>query len=37
VDGVDDTPEEYIAEARRHPLFELRPTDEGRRSTDGQS
>ena len=24
---VDDTLEEYIAEARRHPLFELRPTD----------
>jgi deazaflavin-dependent oxidoreductase (nitroreductase family) len=23
---VDDTPEEYVAEARRHPLFELRPT-----------
>jgi deazaflavin-dependent oxidoreductase (nitroreductase family) len=22
---VDDTPEEYLAEARRHPLFELRP------------
>jgi deazaflavin-dependent oxidoreductase (nitroreductase family) len=22
---VDDTPEEYTAEARRHPLFELRP------------
>ena len=22
---VDDTPEEYVAEARRHPLFELRP------------
>ena len=29
---VDDTLEEYIAEARRHPLFELRPTDTGRRS-----
>jgi len=29
---VDDTLEEYIAEARRHPLFELRPTDAGRRS-----
>lgn len=27
---VDDTPEEYIAEARRHPLFELRPTDAGK-------
>jgi deazaflavin-dependent oxidoreductase (nitroreductase family) len=26
---VDDTLEEYIAEARRHPLFELRPTDAG--------
>jgi deazaflavin-dependent oxidoreductase (nitroreductase family) len=24
---VDDTLEEYIAEARRHPLFELRPTN----------
>ncbi len=23
---VDDTPEEYVADARRHPLFELRPT-----------
>jgi deazaflavin-dependent oxidoreductase (nitroreductase family) len=23
---VDETPEEYVAEARRHPLFELRPT-----------
>jgi deazaflavin-dependent oxidoreductase (nitroreductase family) len=23
---VDDTPEEYVAEARRHPLFELRST-----------
>jgi deazaflavin-dependent oxidoreductase (nitroreductase family) len=23
---VDDTPEEYVAEARRHPLFELRFT-----------
>ena len=23
---VDDTPEEYVAEARRHPLFELRRT-----------
>lgn len=22
---IDDTPEEYVAEARRHPLFELRP------------
>lgn len=22
---IDDTPEEYLAEARRHPLFELRP------------
>jgi deazaflavin-dependent oxidoreductase (nitroreductase family) len=29
---VDDTLEEYIEEARRHPLFELRPTDAGRRS-----
>jgi deazaflavin-dependent oxidoreductase (nitroreductase family) len=29
---VDDTLEEYTAEARRHPLFELRPTDVGRRS-----
>ena len=29
---VDDTLEEYIAEARRHPLFELRPADAGRRS-----
>jgi len=27
---VDGTLEEYIAEARRHPLFELRPTDAGR-------
>jgi deazaflavin-dependent oxidoreductase (nitroreductase family) len=26
---VDDTLEEYVAEARRHPLFELRPTDAG--------
>jgi deazaflavin-dependent oxidoreductase (nitroreductase family) len=26
---VDDTPDEYTAEARRHPLFELRPTDAG--------
>jgi deazaflavin-dependent oxidoreductase (nitroreductase family) len=25
---VDDTPEEYFAEARRHPLFELRPMPE---------
>jgi deazaflavin-dependent oxidoreductase (nitroreductase family) len=24
---VDDTPEEYVAEARRHPLFELRPVE----------
>jgi hypothetical protein len=23
---VDDTLEEYVAEARRHPLFELRPS-----------
>jgi deazaflavin-dependent oxidoreductase (nitroreductase family) len=23
---VDETPEEYVAEARRHPIFELRPT-----------
>jgi hypothetical protein len=22
---IDDTPMEYLAEARRHPLFELRP------------
>jgi deazaflavin-dependent oxidoreductase (nitroreductase family) len=22
---IDDTPQEYLAEARRHPLFELRP------------
>jgi deazaflavin-dependent oxidoreductase (nitroreductase family) len=27
---VDDTIEEYMVEARRHPLFELRPTDAGR-------
>jgi deazaflavin-dependent oxidoreductase (nitroreductase family) len=26
---VDDTLEEYTAEARRHPLFELRPMDVG--------
>jgi deazaflavin-dependent oxidoreductase (nitroreductase family) len=26
---IDDTAEEYVAEARRHPLFELRPTTEG--------
>jgi deazaflavin-dependent oxidoreductase (nitroreductase family) len=26
---VDDTPEEYTAAARRHPVFELRPIDEG--------
>jgi len=25
---IDDTPEEYLAEARRHPLFELRPLTE---------
>jgi hypothetical protein len=25
---VDDTPEEYLAEARHHPLFELRPMPE---------
>jgi deazaflavin-dependent oxidoreductase (nitroreductase family) len=25
---VDDTPEEYLGEARRHPLFELRPLTE---------
>ena len=25
---VDDTPEEYLAQARRHPLFELRPRGE---------
>ncbi len=29
---VDDTLEEYTAEARCHPLFELRPTDRGVRS-----
>jgi hypothetical protein len=29
---VDDTLEEYIVEAQRHPLFELRPTDAVRRS-----
>jgi len=29
---VDDTIEEYTAEARRHPLFELRPADSRRRS-----
>ena len=29
---VDDTLEEYTAEARRHPLFELLPTEAGRRS-----
>jgi deazaflavin-dependent oxidoreductase (nitroreductase family) len=23
---IDDTPEDYLADARRHPLFELRPT-----------
>lgn len=23
---IDDTPQEYLDEARRHPLFELRPT-----------
>jgi hypothetical protein len=22
---IDDTPQDYLAEARRHPLFELRP------------
>jgi deazaflavin-dependent oxidoreductase (nitroreductase family) len=22
---IDDTPEDYLADARRHPLFELRP------------
>jgi deazaflavin-dependent oxidoreductase (nitroreductase family) len=26
---VDETPEEYVAEARRHPLFELLPTSAG--------
>jgi deazaflavin-dependent oxidoreductase (nitroreductase family) len=26
---IDDTLQEYTAEARRHPLFELRPTDVG--------
>jgi deazaflavin-dependent oxidoreductase (nitroreductase family) len=30
---VDDTLEEYTAEARRHPLFELRPTDPARPSS----
>ena len=25
---IDDTVEEYVAEARRHPLFELRPLTE---------
>ena len=25
---IDETPEEYVAEARRHPLFELRPMTE---------
>ena len=30
---VDDTLEEYTAEARRHPLFELRPTDAGGRAS----
>jgi hypothetical protein len=25
---IDDTLEDYTAEARRHPLFELRPIDE---------
>ena len=29
---VDDTPEEYLAEARRHPLFELRPSPQARAS-----
>jgi len=24
---IDDTPEEYVADARRHPLFELRPKE----------
>jgi deazaflavin-dependent oxidoreductase (nitroreductase family) len=28
---VDDTLEEYVAEAWRHPLFELRPTEARRR------
>ncbi len=28
---VDDTPGEYLAEARRHPLFELRPMPEAAR------
>jgi deazaflavin-dependent oxidoreductase (nitroreductase family) len=34
---VDDTPEEYVADARRHPLFELRPITEapGRASPPG--
>jgi len=31
---VDDTLEEYIAEARRHPLFELRPMQEDAASPD---
>jgi hypothetical protein len=22
---IDDSPQDYLAEARRHPLFELRP------------
>lgn len=26
---IDDTREEYVADARRHPLFELRPVTEG--------
>ena len=25
---IDDLPEEYVADARRHPLFELRPVTE---------
>jgi hypothetical protein len=29
---IDDTLQEYTDEARRHPLFELRPTDVGRGS-----
>lgn len=24
---ADSTPEDYVAEARRHPMFELRPRD----------
>jgi len=28
---IDDTPDEYVAEARRHPLFELRPKEGSKR------